>query len=436
MIEALFRLWPVRAVAGAAFLARGVWHRAWGHLHPALSDYCWIYRVSGVGWLRRRALAVIRHDVARLHATTTRPLRESFRAGAEARRVRDRYALGGRGELELFKDLIVLKSPAPHEKGVLLIKYALSHEAFQAFFDVERILERYYVVLEMSWSGTCHPTYLLYVDPKHKVVVQTPESDDHDFVADLGVNLVPVRLGSGDWADPTDYNIPLRHWNDRTYDLVMVANWARHKNHRYLFRALRRLRDREPSVLLIGFPWQGRSKEHVIGEFRRELGSRAARYKVELHEYLPHDEVLRRVADSRVSLLLSRKEGHNKAIMESLLLGTPAIVYDRHLGGAREKINPETGLLASLKGLPYAIRDALDHGDRFTPRQWALVNTGCIVSTRILNDCLRQISIADGGIWRTDIVEKSNSPNLRYSNPSDRGRFQADYEFILACRDG
>ena len=52
----------------------------------------------------------------------------------------------------------------------------------------------------------------------------------------------------------------------------------------------------------------------------------------DLYENIPHQQVAQIVADSGVSLLLSQREGSNKSIHESMLCGTPIIVY-RHQQG-------------------------------------------------------------------------------------------------------
>jgi glycosyltransferase involved in cell wall biosynthesis len=240
---------------------------------------------------------------------------------------------------------------------------------------------------------------------------------------------VPVRLGPADWVDADVFDAPPNA--SKRYDLVMVANWAPHKRHALLFRALREVRDRDLRVLLIGFPWANRTADDIRREATELLPKRV---KLEIVEKIPHVQLARLLRQCKVFVFLSKKEGDNKALVEAMFADVPAIVYDRTIGGASSRVNAATGIFASEQELPSKIRYMLDHHAEFAPRRWALEHTGSIVATKILDDSLRNVATAAGGVYSSSIVEKTNAPNLAYKNPSDRARFQVDYDFILSCR--
>src|SRR5205807_6459024 len=95
-----------------------------------------------------------------------------------------------------------------------------------------------------------------------------------------------------------------------------------------------------------------------------------------LFEDIPHEEVARVVAESKVSLLLSQREGANKAIYESMFCGTPVIVYRHQCGINLDHVNARTGMLTDDEELADAIVHVLDHPEAFDPRDWPMQNAG------------------------------------------------------------
>lgn len=428
-IEAVFALRPVRWAVAAAFLARGsalLWR---GRLYRALVDFCWIERVSDVGPLRRIARRVIFRSVETTRAAARNPIVTSYQGDPASVACGDLYSITGRGHHDLFRDVIVLKGASSTEKGVILLKYVRTFDAMNALFDVPRLMERYVFVLEPCWAGYCDPSLLMFLVPRQPVFVQCFTVEDFEFVEQVGAPLVPLRMGPADWVD-ADLFKP-RSDRRKIYDLVMVANWARHKRHAQLFRALKRIGERDVKVLLIGFAHGGRTANDV----RREsdaIGN--PRVTVDILDSVPASQVADHVSQARAFVFLSRKEGDNKALVEAMFADVPAVVYRHTIGGARSRINGRTGVLADDDQLAARIVEVLDHADRFAPREWATAHTGSANSTRVLDETIRRTMAAVGQTWSGSIVEKTNSPNLAYKNPSDRVRFQADYQFILQCR--
>jgi glycosyltransferase involved in cell wall biosynthesis len=282
-------------------------------------------------------------------------------------------------------------------------------------FDLRAVMKEYFIVLEPCWAGYCDPSILMFAAGEREVLVQSPEPSDHSFIEELSRNLVAVPLGASDWVDKDLFEGAVADKRAKRYDLVMVGHWGRQKNHRELFRALARVERRPLSILLVGFPWAGRSSADIENEIERE-GLNGVSF--EIRESVPAIEVARYLSESKVFLLLAEKEGANKAVVEAMFSNVPAIVYEGFIGGAANKINTQTGILTSFAKLPIAIERMLSTYDSFTPRAWALANTGSRNATFKLNANLRSLAEARGERWTTDIVEKVNKPNLAYKDPN------------------
>ena len=402
--------------------------RAWRLLGSA--------RVSGA--TRRRVEALIRafcfaggellpvaqnrflHDYA--HGSEARRTRARDAAAPVADRVRMRNPKGSQ-DPERQGNVMVLKAHDAEtgEKGVLFLKYGTTFRWFAASFDVPAVADRYAIALEPSVWGYQDASFLLYLGAGFDVVVLAQRREDYEFIRDLECNLVPIRLGAGDWVDPATFQ-PGR--SVREYDVVMVAQWHPLKRHALLFSSLAKLRaaGRVLRVALVGY--QSMWKRADIERLMRRFG---VHDQCTIFEGLPHSEVGRVVGESKCSLVLSRREGANKALYESLFSGTPLIVYRHQVGVNLDVITDQVGVLADDEELPDAMLHVVDGWREFRPREWATAHTGWINATRCLNDVLRGLAERSGRPWTRDIVGKKNTPNLWYAEPGTHRTFEAEY---------
>ena len=339
--EALFRLWPVRFLLALLFVARGACYRLLGKPYRALNDFCWVARVSRSGWPEALARRAIFRIVRIAQSSPHNPVVAAFRADPASDAVAGLYAQSGRGPRDLFRDVIVLKAATDDEKGVILLKYARTFSALAALYDLERLMRRYVFVLEPCWAGYCDPSTLMYLAPAQPVLIMCFTAEDLAFIESIGAPFVPLAMGPADWVNADVFKPPATI--EKRYDLVMVANWARHKRHAQLFAALANVRERDVRVLLIGFPWGARTADDIRAE---AAAMRNPRVELTIFESLPHTRVAELVAASKVFVFLSRKEGDNKALVEAMFADVPAIVFAESIGGARSRINPATGMLA------------------------------------------------------------------------------------------
>jgi len=371
-----------------------------------------------------------------LRSRTARDLRAKFAAFPIEHRVRLRYPRDD-ADPERQGDLIVLKSPddATGEKGVILVMYHEGIEAAAAVFDLARLAPRWQFVLETSNWGAQDGRFLPWIGADLEALVMAPRADDHAFFERLSTNLVPVRVGSGEWVDPRVF-VPKPAEEPFLHDVVMVAMWHPLKRHAVLLDAVAALaaRGRRLDVALIG--GDGTWTRADVDALVRARGLADA---VTIHESVPHAEVARLVARSRVSVLLSKQEGSNRAVYESFFVGTPAVVYAAHKGIDLGHVNARTGVLASDADLADALVRVIDGRDRFDPAVYAREELGWPHATRKINAALAGIARAKGRSWTRDIVGKRNAPNLRYVESGTYERFAADYESLasaLLCLDG
>lgn len=325
-------------------------------------------------------------------------------------------------------DLILLKrfNSVTGEKGVIMLKYTQSLWRFPAMFNLPVLASRYAFVLEPSSWGYEDPGFFLYVGADMDVVVQSPWRRDYEFITQLESNLLAVRIGAGDWVDPTIFasNKPPQ---DRRFDVVAVSAWSALKRHEDLFRAAAQLKaaGRELQIALIGYPldWT----QDRIRQLARAYGIER---QCTIYEEVPQSVVANVVGDSRLYVLMSRREGANKALYEALWCDTPVAVYDSHRGVNTDIVGDGVGTLYDAEGLAAAIARVLDQHDRYHPRQWAERNTGYRNSTAALNATLKRLAEARGLPWTEDITAKINAPEMIYAKPLDVERFGVEYESL------
>ena len=323
-------------------------------------------------------------------------------------------------------DLIILKEDDERtgERGVLLAKYTEVIGRLPAMFDLPALARHYQLVLEPSWWGYQDVYFHLYRGHDLSAVVFAPWRPDYEYLRSLHSNLIATRLGAGDWVDPVAFKPSGR--TERTYDLVVVSSWNPLKRHQVLFKTLAELRRKHGRALklaLIGYPL-GWTKDHIEALARR--------YGVldtcTIFDSVPHAEVGRIVGDSRAYVLMSLREGANKALYESLFCDTPVVVFRGHRGVNVEFITRDAGVLAEEDGLAEALLKVLDPSVARRPREYALAHTGWPRATETLNGILKDAALARGWPWTRDIVAKMNAPGLRYA---ERGRY---IEFDRAYR--
>jgi glycosyltransferase involved in cell wall biosynthesis len=320
--------------------------------------------------------------------------------------------------------VMVLKPATADEKGVLVLLYSYVLPLFSRLFDVQRILRRYHLVLEPSWSGYCNPDVLCYRALDDVIFVQAYEPRDREFIDGLRSNLVSVPTSNNWWVDHRVFTPMTGVTKD--IDVIMVAGWAPYKRHAQFFAALRTLRrrGRRPRVALVGY-----SLGLSIADLQGVAAHHGVEDQIEWHEGLSQPEVNLLLNRSKVNVIWSRKEGVNRAIVEGMFAGVPCIVRDGfNYGFKYPYVNDATGRFADEAELPDCLAWMVENHQRFDARPWVMAHMSCQQSTAILESAIRRHA---SGVWRTPLAVKVNGLHgMHYWNEGDADRFSEDYRFL------
>ena len=329
---------------------------------------------------------------------------------------------------QLGKRILVVKSPANGERGVVIVDYEFALPLMFGAFHIEAICESYDLVLEPSWAGVCAPEILMYTRLDWAVTVQTMEPRDHQFITALHANLDFVAMAANWWAD-SDQELTVDR--PREFDVAMVASWSRIKRHWRFFRVLAKLRasGHKLRVALVGYA--GDLKISDIEELANHFG---VRDQIELFERLPQTAVQDILCRSKIHVLWSRREASGRAIIEALLADTPVIVREGlTFGFGYAYINSETGAFVSEQNLGEAMLQMIDERSHYSPRAWALDNIGSEKATELLETHLRERALQRGESWTKGIVPKVSALDTQYYlNEDDRKQFAEDYALLAS----
>ena len=294
-----------------------------------------------------------------------------------------------------------LKEPIGGEKGVLLFKFNDTFTILRNLYDIEKVLRDYFLVLEPSHSGYCFPGILQYLAYESTpIVVQATEQKDFAFLKRLDSNLIPVEFGSSDWTDDRVFR-PLGL--KKEFDCVMVAAWNDVKRHHVLFRALRSINDPSYRVALLGDTWN-----LTLGDIEAMVDFLGVRRNITFFHGLDRPGVNELLNKSKVNVLLSLREGSNKSIFEGFFADVPGIVLKNNLGVNKNYINEHTGRFVDERELADVLQWFRTEYRGFHPRVWAEKNISCLVTTRKLEEVLKEISRKLGEPWTRPLAVKVN----------------------------
>jgi glycosyltransferase involved in cell wall biosynthesis len=389
----------------ALALCRARWAELADEPYSALISYCNAARRARFQSLHDRRLEEFARFVGRYFGSQPpRTLTEnvfvrSYLQSDEANQIRSVLRTWPfEKRVSLRRNLFLLKAPQDGERGVLLVQFAGIFLAFLANFRLDEIQSRYTLILEPGWYSHPEPYWALFSCHEGRAVCEAYTEELVLKIRSTKLPLLPVPIGSQDWVD-TDLFRPLPSV-PKEFDAAMVANYDLYKRHSVLFRAMRKLRPLRIRVALVAF-----ENKRTRTEFEAEIRRFGVEDDCTIFEGLDAagvNEVLNR---SKVNLLLSKAEGGNRAVMESLAANVPCIVYKHMYGGVRRSdINPMTGFLADDDELPDVLLEAIRKHDKFEPRAWVLQNTGYGNATAKLNAALRQEAMRTGEKWTKDIM--------------------------------
>ncbi len=325
---------------------------------------------------------------------------------------------------------IVLKGYENGERGVIVLKYSYSFPLFLRLFDVDKIAQRYFIVLEPSWNGYFNLDILSYLKLEAPVFVQAQEPRDARLLKNIRSNLYPVPLGTNWWVDHQVFK-PLHIEKDA--DIIMVASWANFKRHYKFFRILKNMRKRGKVLrtILVGYPI-----ERSLDEIREQASFFGIEDQIEFYEWLSPEEVNLQMNRAKVNLVWSRYEGNNRVLLEGMFAGVPFILREGFNYGYKYPfVNNQTGLYANERNLAHIVSYILTHTEKFKSREWALKNMSYERAVDILHASIRRVALSLGERFDGNISPKVNELHgMRYATEEGPYKYKRDYEYLKSCR--
>lgn len=325
---------------------------------------------------------------------------------------------------------LFLKSYQNGQKGVLLIKYSYYFPLLFKFYDMKAMSERYHIVLEPSWAGTCEPGILVYSTLDAPVFVMAYEARDTKFLNDLKTNLKPVPLSSNWWVDHRNFKPAIESKKD--IDIIVISSWTYFKRHYRIFDALRKLKQSNPrlKVALVGYS---------VDMTLEDIKALASYYNVddllEYHEKIPPSEVGALLKRSKINLLWSRFEGLNRSIIEGMFSDVPCIIRKGFNYGMKYPyINEKTGIWSEEKALASNIKSMLENYHNYTPREYVMRHHTCFIATQLLTDTINAFCTNENERIDKLAVKVNLLDCMTYFDASQNDTFKHDIDNTRSMR--
>lgn len=327
-----------------------------------------------------------------------------------------------------LKSMAIVQSSAnKNNKGIITIAYNYAFPSFMLLFDIQKIQKKYHIVLEPSTARFLMPEILIFDNLDSKVFVESGEPRDSEFLNRYHSKLIPIPIAANWWLNPNifkeDESI------SKEFDIIMVSSFLKLKRHTLLFSAMKKMNimGHKLKAVLIGY-----SGDITKAQLEQEARSYGVYDQVTFIENITPEEVAQYYQQSKVNLLLSKREGFNRSIIEGLYCGVPILLREGFNFGYKYPYIKENS------GGYY--RDSTLHLDILNMIE--KINKGFIDTS----SALRKIDIGPytaAEILRSSIYgqtkdiyvapKASSLHGMDYIDESDDSRFENDYLFLKEC---
>jgi glycosyltransferase involved in cell wall biosynthesis len=321
---------------------------------------------------------------------------------------------------------IILKAPgAGGEKGVLLMTFEYNWVRLLLGLSPEEfcwIDQHYDLVFSTSSSPTSFAGLILAASlVSGTVYVQACNQDDYALIERIHPRLKCLPTMPCDWIH-SGLHQPKPH-SERTFDFIMVAMWAPVKRHWDFLEALLLL---PPNlrVVLIG-THDGHHTHHHIRQLADEIG---VKQELVILDSIPIEEVARYQSDSKISVIMSRREGCCVAAVESLFAGCALALRDDAHVGPLAYINDQTGRRLRPDCIAQDLLKLLADSVNTRSREWALEHVSGNASWIKVNNMLKVESVKHGRPWNRDIIEPQWRPHPTFLRSSDQEELRPAYD--------
>jgi len=319
---------------------------------------------------------------------------------------------------------IILKAPRSNgEKGVMLVMFEYNWLRLLANVkDLNYLSERFDIVLSTSWSPTDYALLALALQSlRGTIFIQACNYDEIPWIEGFSPRLKCLPCIACDWINPDCYQP--KPYAERQTDILMVANWAPFKRHWQFFDALSRM-PRSLRIIMIG----QEEGSHTLPMLRDQAALFGVKQDINFVENITIDDVTRHQCDSKVSLILSRREGCCVAAVESLFANSPLGMMQNAHVGPKAYINSETGVLLSSDHMDLQLQRFLDNAEGFRAQAWATQNVSCVKSIAKVNALFRTQAQQRNAPWTADLKPPYWRPYPIFLDPRDREEMRPVYE--------
>ncbi|MGX1199785.1 glycosyltransferase [Marinobacter sp. MBR-105] len=312
------------------------------------------------------------------------------------------------------------------EKGILLVSFENQLAKLLDSGRIDDVLARYHLVFIPSWSGLYSKELfrLVAAAGQEPVFVLPVHSHERELVTTLGSNCHSLPFNAASWVNSDFFERPAQ---ERDIDCLMVANFASFKRHWLLFKALKELPE-DIRVTCVGVPLGSRTAESI----RQEAAEYGVLGQVTIVEDPSQEELRRYFRRAKMFCAMSYREGSFIAVAESLMSGTPVLMFRKAHIGTKSLINERTGaLVKSVRELRKKILEYRNFEGHDQVRQIAIENISGQANSRKLNSMLRDWSNSNGKAWSVG-VEPFYSQRLDFYYFSDEScdRLVNDYKYL------
>lgn len=258
------------------------------------------------------------------------------------RNVLNRWAYIDEGvyDVTLENSIVIKPYLDENEKGVILISFERELKKLCSVSLLRAIEERYYIVFIPSWSGLFSPAlFSLSVMSSQTFFVMPVHKAEHQYTKYLGRQCVALNYNAASWVKKEFFN---DYFGERDIDCLIVANFSKFKRHWLLFDALSMV-PKHITAYCVGVPWGGRGKDEIQAE--AELFGVGDR--VIVVESPQQGELRQFFQRAKYFCALSFREGSFIAVAESLISGTPVIMFKNAIIGTKALLHEENSVFVS-----------------------------------------------------------------------------------------
>lgn len=301
---------------------------------------------------------------------------------------------------------ILLKEPGPNgEKGVILSCFEYNWlRILRGIHPFQEFNSRYTLVLSSSWSPTNYNILALALEKIIGNIYVIPcNYGEVEKLRKFHPRIVPLDLLACDWLDPDQFNP--KPWRERPIDIVMVSNWAPFKRHWHFFSILRQL---PPGlrVVCIGQPESGFTLTHI----KKLKRSFKVPQSIEFLESIPVEQVRDLQANSKIAIILSRREGCCVAAVEGLMAGAYLAMLKGSQIGPIDYISDSTGAILRFKSAASQIQSLLESQLEPESHTWAQETVSYLPTSGKLNERLKAFAAAEGCAWTDNLAKVRWNP--------------------------